>query len=197
MNREQMVFIIAALLMVMSRSAIGGPIYDWVCDSANCGGDTGFSSSLEISDSAFVAGDFTGVAGNILNWTTTSGVGAGYTLSLANMLNAASGTTADQTNIRMVLNGDKSEVAQLLDISSGTNITFFDTTIGRVDFFEGTNYSVGSLQDSTMNSNNQFSPVNIAGQFVRRVPEPYTLLLFASGLFVLCLIHRKQAAIKL
>ena len=184
MKKVSMLTILTTLLIVMSKSAIGAPIYDWVCDAADCGGDTAFTSTLEISDSAFAAGDFTGVTGNILSWTTTSGVGAGYTLNLANMLNSG-GVTDDQTNVRIVLSADKSEVSQLLDISPGTNITFFDIAIGRVDFFEGTNYSVGSLQDSSMIPNLEFSPITIAGQFVHRVPAvpvPAAIWLFGTAL---------------
>ena len=175
--------IVTTLLLVISNNAGASVFYDWVCDAANCGGDTAFTSRLEISDSAYAAGDFTGVAGNILSWTTTSGVGTGYTLTLPNMLDAG-GFEADQTNVRMVLSGDKSVVSELLDISPGTNITFFDFSIGRVDFFEGANYSVGSLQDATMIPNLEFSPIQIAGQFVRvsEIPVPAAVWLFGTAL---------------
>ncbi|MBT8438915.1 MAG: hypothetical protein KJO91_04245, partial [Gammaproteobacteria bacterium] len=165
----------------------------WVCDVADCNGDPTFTSTIVISDSAFASGDFTGVAGNVLSWDTSSGVGDGFTVSLADILSANPGLpTNDYDNLRIVLSGDGSLINDLLDISTGTNITF-DSNEGRVDFFEGTNtnYSVGSLRDGPIGST--FSDIIIQGQF-QVVPVPAAAWLFGSGLIALVGFSRKRVA---
>ncbi len=186
--------LMTVFLGIVSINAHATAIYEWVCDDANCNGDSDFTSTMTISESAFTAGGFTGISGNLLNWTTTSGVGVGYTLTLPNMLNASSGTTADQSHVKIVLSADGSEVSELWDVSDGTNITFFDSEIGRVDFFEGSTYSVGSLQDATMFNDRVFSDILIDGRFKRvaPVPEPSTILLLGGGLAGLALYRRKR-----
>jgi len=164
-----------------SANANASVIYKWVCDAADCNGDPAFRSVLEISDSAFAAGDFTGVSGNVLSWDTASGVGDGFSLSLADILTGPVGSnTDDDDNLRIVLTADGSEVSDLLDISAGTNITF-NSSEGRVDFFEGTGgaYSVGSLRDGPVGSPS--SDIVIMGRFVRVVPEPASTVLFLLG----------------
>ena len=179
----------AIVLFALSSPASASVTYQWVCDSLNCNGDSLFTSTMVISDSAFAAGDFTGVAGNVLSWDTCSGVGDGYTLGLADIATSL----GDDVNLRIVLSGDGSLINDLLDISAGTNITF-DSIEGRVDFFQGvnTNYSVGSLRDGPIGGS--FSDITIQGHF-QVVPVPAAVWLFASGLIGLIAFARKRDAI--
>ncbi len=59
------VFAGALLLCTSGTSASASVTYNWLCDVPTCNGDPSFSSTLIISDSAFAAGSFTGVAGTI------------------------------------------------------------------------------------------------------------------------------------
>lgn len=180
-----------ALLTITTTAANASIIYNWVCDATDCNGDPAFASSIEISDSAFAAGDFTGITGNVLAWDTASGVGDGFAVNLSNILSSdlPGSTINDDDNLRIVLSSDKLEIALLEDISLGTNITFDDPTEGRVDFFEGANYSAGALRDGPTGS--PFSDIVIQGRFVRAVPEPATLLLMSLGLAGIGLASRK------
>ena len=179
----------AIVLFALSSPASASVTYQWVCDSLNCNGDSLFTSTMVISDSAFAAGDFTGVAGNVLSWDTSSGVGDGYTLGLADIATSL----GDDVNLRIVLSGDGSLINDLLDISAGTNITF-DSIEGRVDFFQGvnTNYSVGSLRDGPIGG--PFSDITIQGHF-QVVPVPAAVWLFGSGLIGLIAFARKRDAV--
>ena len=171
-------------LLFFAVSAIANAFvtYDWVCDSTDCNGDSGFASSIVITDSAFAAGDFTGIVGNVLSWDTVSGVGDGFALSLDDILSSDSpgSTINDDDNLQIVLSLDKLEISFLEDISAGTNIAFDDPLEGRADFFEGANYSVGALRDGPLGSD--FSNIIIQGRFVQSVPEPSVALLMVAGL---------------
>ena len=194
-TRSLGILTLALGLVFSSVASHASVIYQWVCDDPSCNGDPAFTSTLAISDGAFAAGSFTGVAGNILSWNTTSGIGDGYTLTLGDMLTGLpSAVTDDVNHVQMVLNADGSEVSDLLDITAGTNITFFDASIGRVDFFEGTGggYSVGSLQD--LAPGQVISSIIVGGRFVRAVPEPTTLGLLGAGLLGLAFVRRRRAA---
>ncbi len=179
------------LMFAMSATASASVIYTWLCDTADCNGDAGFGSTMEISDSAFAAGDFTGVAGNVLSWDTVSGVGDGFALGLDDILSGTPGSnTDDDDQLRIVLSADRLVISLIEDISAGTNITFEDEFEGRVDFFEGANYSVGSLRDGPRDA--PYSDIIIQGQFVRVIPEPSTLALLGLGLAALGLGMRKR-----
>ena len=176
----------AIVLAALSFPVSASVTYQWVCDFADCNGDPTFTSTMVISDSAFASGDFTGVTGNVLSWDTSSGVGDGFTLGLADIAS----NLGDDVNLRIVLSGDSSLINDLLDVSLGTNITF-ESNEGRVDFFEGmnTNYSVGALRDGPIG--NPFSTINIQGQF-QVVPVPAAVWLFGSGLIGLVGLARRK-----
>ena len=181
------VLLAAVTTAISAVGARASVVYDWVCDDPGCDGDAAFAATLTLSDVAFLAGDFTGVAGNIEAWTTTSGVGAGFTLGLGDILTGADGSVVDDAdNVRMVLSADRSEVSDLFDVTVGTNISFIgpDRIQPRVDYFEGAGggYTVGALRDAAGVTSN----IVIEGRFVRRVvAEPLPVLLFASGLVLL------------
>ena len=180
------------LFFAVSATTNATVIYNWVCDSADCNGDIGFASSIVITDSAFAAGDFTGIVGNVLSWDTVSSVGDGFALSLDDILSGSPGSNIDDDdNLRIVLSLDKLEISFLEDISAGTNITFDDPLEGRVDFFEGANYSVGSLRDGPLLSD--FSDIIIQGRFVQSVPEPSVALLMVAGLLGLLGVGKLKA----
>jgi hypothetical protein len=111
-------------------------------------------------------------------------VGDGFSLDLADLLAAPAfpGDPADDVNnIRIVFSADRSVIDDLIDITSGTNITFVDTG-GRVDFLEetgGNPYFIQLIQDQSPSS----TLSNVQGQFVQRVPVPWhgTLALVALG----------------
>ena len=192
---KKLQFVVAVAIIfagIMGANANASVMYNWVCDSTDCNGDPDFASSIEISDSAFAAGDFTGIIGNVLSWDTVSGVGNGFALSLDDILSGTPGSSIDDDdNLRIVLSVDRLEISLLQDISAGTNITFDDPLEGRVDFFEGSNYSVGALRDGPVGS--IFSDILIQGRFVNPIPEPSTLLLMATGLAGLAFYRRKKA----
>lgn len=182
-------FISAIMFSALSFPVSASVTYQWVCDVADCNGDPTFTSTMVISDSAFASGSFTGIAGNVLSWNTSSGVGDGFTLGLADIASSL----GDDVNLSIVLSGDGSLINDLLDTGAGTNITF-DSSEGRVDFFEGinTNYSVGSLRDGPIGST--FSNIIIQGQF-QVVPVPAAVWLFGSGLIGLVVFARRRVAI--
>lgn len=125
------------------------------------------------------------MTGNVLSWDTTSGVGDGFSLSLADIAS----NLQDDVNLRIVLTPDRSKINDLLDVSGGTNITF-DSPEGRVDFFEGTllDYSVGSLRDGPIGSD--FSDIIIQGYF-QVVPVPAAVWLFGTALIGFIGISRR------
>jgi len=140
---------------------------------------------MEISDSAFAAGSFTGVAGNILSWDTTSGVGNGFMVDLADMDSDPGTFNDDVNNIMIVLSADGSQILDLIDIHvDGIFISFRDDTQGDVFFEEGTSgsYFVGGRIDRQPTTVLASTPV--LGIFVRvtQVPEPGTLGLLGAGL---------------
>jgi len=185
--RHRFYWIIA--LLALSSSVNAAVTYQWICEQPDCNGDQLFSSTMTISDAAYAAGDFTGVAGNVLSWDTTSGVGDGFSLGLADIASSLQ----DDINLRIVLTPDRSKINDLFDVSQGTNISF-DSPEGRVDFFEGSllNYSVGALRDGPIGS--EFSDIIIQGYF-QVVPVPAAVWLFGTALIGLVgFSKRKKAA---
>lgn len=195
MRSARVALLSASIVVGASVAAQASAIYDWVCDDASCNGDPTFSAFLELSDAAVAAGDFIGVAGNILSAGITSGVGDGFSLELSDILTGSPGSnTDDVNNVRIVLNALRTEVDDLIDISAGTNITFFDAAEGRVDFLEGTNgnYIVQLAQDLVPEP----VPVTgIPGRFVRRgaaaIPEPHAAVLFGLGTLIVSRARRR------
>ena len=132
-------------LSLYASLADASVIYQWVCGAPDCDGDTAFTSSIEITDSAFAAGSFIGVAGNVLSWNTHQGFGGGYDFTLANIASFLQ----DDVNLSITLSADRSVISALYDISAGTNITFADAPVAqhRVDFIEGTLSAFGYKVD--------------------------------------------------
>lgn len=200
MSRLRKMFGVLVVSLFLAPGTSWAISFVWVCDNPGCNGDAGFSAFLDLSDAAVAAGDFTGVAGNILSAGVTSGIGNGFSLTLSDMLTGPAGSPEDDVNhIRIVLNAARTEIAALYDISSGTNITFFRSGVGRVDFLETGEtypYFVQFVQD--LDPSAVSLPGAISGRFVRndvsRVPEPGTMLLLGSGLAGFAAVRRWMSA---
>ena len=177
------------LFFAVSAATNATVIYNWVCDSADCNGDSGFASSIVLTDSAFAAGDFTGILGNVLSWTTASDAFGGLALELEDIL-SRDGNSADDENLRLVLSDDKLEISFLEDISDGTDIIFYNLLVGGVSFAEGGNYTATTYAADISNMTQR-----IQGSFVLySVPEPSIIWLLGSGLVGLIGIARKKKA---
>jgi len=176
------------LFLAVSATTNATVIYNWVCDSADCNGDSGFASSIVITDSAFAAGDFTGIVGNVLGWNTVSDAFGGLALDLEDIL-SRDGNSADDENLHLVLSDDKLEISILEDISDGTDIIFYNLLVGGVSFHEGENYTATTYAADYSNMTQ-----HIQGRFVKSaVPEPSIIWLLGSGLALIGFARRKKA----
>ena len=167
--------------LLLSGIAQGSVVFDWICDDPTCSGDTGFSFSIEFTDTAVATGMFTGITGNVVSATISSSVGNGYTNTLADLMEGDNPNDQDQSNFSVIFSADKLFVDALYD-AAGSLLTFSDTE-GSTVIREGNskNYLIDRRIDSSPSHTEDSR--DIAGVLQRRaVPEPTTLALMGLGL---------------
>lgn len=176
----------ATLLLLLGGTGPGqaGIIFDWTCDTSECAtSDPGLKFEIEFVDSVVTPNNvFTGVAGNVLSITIMSGIGNGFTVTLADL------TDTDKTNFSVTFNSDATEVRRLEDASADNFLSF----IGSDGFvrIDGSIPGISPRDAYFIGNRVDFSPsasdgTDVPFKLVRRqeeLPEPATITLLAFGL---------------
>ncbi|MCP5436301.1 MAG: PEP-CTERM sorting domain-containing protein [Chromatiaceae bacterium] len=173
-------FVFAA--MAFCNAAQAGVFFDFICDDPTCNGSPDLSLTIEFDSTVVVPnGSFTGADNGILSMTWSSGVGDGFTLTLADLVDNG-GADNDRSDLRITFDPTASIVKGLEDINGSIISPGFLGSIGEIQFREGANF------DYFIDDIDDYSPANVSdnrtinGLFVRRVPTPATLFLLAIGL---------------
>ena len=194
-------FLVFSLSLSTNHALAMSVFYDFACDNCAAIGDPGFSFSFEFSQAAVDEGSFLGIAGsdgvegtaddNILSALISSGIGNGYTNTLADLIQSGGPSVNDRTDTFIAFSADRQFIDDILDIGSGGDLLeFTNLSVGRTILSEGTNqnYSITLIQDLNPRSSDNF--INVTGVFQRRasspnpnpIPEPSTILILGSGM---------------
>jgi hypothetical protein len=196
--------LIIAALFLSSPFAANATVFEFVCDSVDCNGDTGFTFTVELLDSVVVAngGYSTGsdAEAGFIGWSFTSNTTSGSALN---------GTSAEVTNDNPyvgfsfdalgILDGiwDTDNATNTGAFTGGTTALVFGSVAagGRIIWYEPSPnsdrvdvYRVQGPQGSSF-----LYPGSGSWQRVS-VPEPGTLALLTLGLAGMGMTRRKKKA---